>query len=671
MTGPLGLSIDLKTSQVRPVAYRILSKKHGLNLKSSGLEVLAKVLGHRFGVDWRGANAEKFLDEIARQWKEQDRGLFIDGEPLSSVIKDILNMDIKDSSDNKPPANGISDETTDITREPSTTNGSNRKFHWKDYISVVNAFDQPIYKYNPSKKYFEPISIQKSTTKSPSVIGTSRDRVDVFISRYHLVKDRIQRDESFQTPSFTGNVKGKTWHTITPIKNMLGMNDKGFLLLGMLGKNTDGKWCLQDTSGKLSLDLDTQANPSDQAYYTTGSIVLCSGVYHNDIFIVDTLGPPTAERRELTKEAFGNIDFLGLHSVLNGAGSKPGARVERIDKTLEAQLRAQERQMASHKIVIAGCDVFLDQIRVIDGLRKLFERLQLEMEQENEDFPVAIVLPGSFVSSPVQPNGGSSYYKEYFDDFSTLVSDFPELMSRSKLIFVPGDNDPWSAFFSSGATPVWPQAPVPSVFTNRMKRACPNAVWATNPSRLVYLSQELAFVRDDYGSRFRRNSVLMTKEDNNEKDAKMENNDSNYNPRPATSEPTKVDSDEDEDVQSNRRALDNLVLENQAPIPQLSRPHIPPDLAEARKVVRTVLDQGHLSPFPLDIRPVSWQYDHTLLLTPLPSMLVMADPTTPKFRVTYQGCHVINPGRLLEKNKLNWVEYYPSTGKSEAKFLYI
>ncbi|KAA8917577.1 hypothetical protein TRICI_000270 [Trichomonascus ciferrii] len=674
MTGPVGLSIELTTSQVRPVAYRILSKKHGLNLKSTGLQVLAKVLGHRFGVEWRGASAEKFLDEVARQWKEQDRGLFIDGEPLSSVIKDILNMESKDT---ESVETGVSNETTDVTKEPSTTNGSSKKFHWKDYFSVVNAMDQPMYKYNPSKKYFESVSHNK--TGGPSLIGTAKDRADIFCTRYHLVKDRVQRDEAFHTPSFSGNTKGKTWHTITPIKNMLGMDGKGFLLLGMLGRGPDGRWCLQDVSGRVVLDVDSDANPSDQAYYTMGSIVLCSGVYQKEVFIVETLGPPTAERRETTKEALGNIDFLGIHSALNSTapGSKTGGRVERIDKTVETQLRAHERQLTNHKIVVVGCDLFLDQVRIIDALRKLFDRLQLEMQQEGDDnsFPVAIVLPGSFVSSPIQPNGGSSQYKEYFDDFAQLLGEFPELMEKSTLVFVPGDNDPWAAIFSSGAAPCWPQTPIPSVFTSRLKRVCPNAVWASNPSRLTYLSQELAFVRDDYGGRFRRNSILTTSdEDKQDEDEEMPDE-----PRTASAESTQVDirdndnynDDEDDDILSNRRALDNLVLENQKPISQLEKPYVSPDLAESRKVVRTLLDQGHLSPFPLDIRPVAWQYDHALLLTPLPSMLVLADPTTPKFRVTYQGCHVINPGKFLEKNKVNWVEYYPSSTKSEPKFLYI
>jgi DNA polymerase epsilon subunit 2 len=88
-----------------------------------------------------------------------------------------------------------------------------------------------------------------------------------------------------------------------------------------------------------------------------------------------------------------------------------------------------------------------------------------------------------------------------------LLSDFPKIASYCTLIFVPGDNDPWSATFSGGATPVWPLTPVPSLFTTRVKRVAPKSVWASNPSRLAYLMQEIVLVRDDYGDRFRRNCI--------------------------------------------------------------------------------------------------------------------------------------------------------------------
>lgn len=64
--------------------------------------------------------------------------------------------------------------------------------------------------------------------------------------------------------------------------------------------------------------------------------------------------------------------------------------------------------------------------------------------------------------------------------------------------------------------------------------------------------------------------------------------------------------------------------------------------------MKTILDQSHLTPFPLHVAPTYWSYDHALRLYPLPTALVICDPSGwGSFRVTYEGCCVINTGSLL------------------------
>jgi DNA polymerase epsilon subunit 2 len=45
---------------------------------------------------------------------------------------------------------------------------------------------------------------------------------------------------------------------------------------------------------------------------------------------------------------------------------------------------------------------------------------------------------------------------------------------------------------------------------------------------------------------------------------------------------------------------------------------------------------------------------------------LLADPEMPQFTLTYEGCHVVNPGRLVEgagsgpgrrRTKAQWIEY--------------
>lgn len=80
----------------------------------------------------------------------------------------------------------------------------------------------------------------------------------------------------------------------------------------------------------------------------------------------------------------------------------------------------------------------------------------------------------------------------------------------------------------------------------------------------------------------------------------------------------------------------------------------------ARRLVKTILDQGTVSPFPLTMRPVLWDHASAIQLYPLPTALILADAEASPFCMTYEGCHVMNPGRLLPEGSVptvRWVEY--------------
>lgn len=683
------LPTALTTTQVRPVVYRVLSKKNGLNVKSTALSVLTEFLGRHFGTEWRGARAEAFLDEIARQWKEQDRGLFVEGDGLKTVIRDLVNAEAqserdenaeKDGESNGEPARAVSIRSATASMRESARL---RAFQWRDYFRVLGSNEQLRVRYSGVNKRMELVPGR------PSVVGNASALVSLFATRYHAARDRLLRNERFTAPSFRAAVSGNTY-SITDIKNMLGRNGKKFLLFGLLSIGADGEFWLQDASGRVQLDLSAHANAAPGVYYTPGSLVLCDGAYADHKFVVGTVGPPPAERREATRAALGFVDYLGLLGTPpgGGAGGNGGSgRLERLDSALERHMEASERELSSHRIVVLGCDIYLDQLRTIDALRKLFTRLEADADaSDSGELPVAIVLPGPFFSIPFQPNGSSAAYKEGFDFFAQLLGDFPRIASHCTLVFVPGDNDPWAATFSGGATPVWPLSPVPSLFTSRVSRVAPRSVSTSNPSRLAYLLQEIVMVRDDYGDRFRRNCVNFDELHASEAAGSAETTSQQMEIDATTGPETTADSgdhhpeadntidddaSDDEDVVAQQRLLQKLRLDNTAAVRQSATPQVAPDVAESRRIARTLLDQGHLSPFPLTKRPVQWDYDHVLSLSPLPSVLILADPTTPQFKVTYEGCHVINPGPFMTGSKINWMEYHPSTRTTEIRSIYL
>ena len=86
-------------------------------------------------------------------------------------------------------------------------------------------------------------------------------------------------------------------------------------------------------------------------------------------------------------------------------------------------------------------------------------------------------------------------------------------LQNSTFVFVPGINDPWGSTVSMGSAHAWPQQPVPSRFTQKLKRVCKDVIWASNPTRLAYLSQEIVVVRDDITDRLKRHSIAFPMEE--------------------------------------------------------------------------------------------------------------------------------------------------------------
>jgi DNA polymerase epsilon subunit 2 len=60
---------------------------------------------------------------------------------------------------------------------------------------------------------------------------------------------------------------------------------------------------------------------------------------------------------------------------------------------------------------------------------------------------------------------------------------------------------------------------------------------------------------------------------------------------------------------------------------------------------KTLQSQAHLTPLPVHMAPVYWDYDHCLRLYPLPDLIVVCDKYEP-FTVTHCDSIVTNPVRL-------------------------
>ncbi|KAH0024046.1 hypothetical protein KCU78_g5218, partial [Aureobasidium melanogenum] len=693
---PTILPILLPPASLRPLAFRTFTKKHNLTLSSPALQSLATFIGKHCGSAWRErGTAEGVLEEVAKAWKKSGGSLIVnDGSLLKNILKTIESLmtggKVTQTKSNltRQSSFAFAGESQDLSRRSSLVDAS---FQSQDvgedddadtqdpraWIKVVSASDQPRLSYNLHKKHFEKITTKSSLLPSPA------HRTQLFRDRFNLIHQRLMRNEAFQAPAIANarslkrqdSTSVQQFYKITPIANLLGRNGSNHVLLGMLVITPTGTLALNDLTGSITLDLQ-HAKPLqgvDSSWFCPGMIVLIEGVYEEEYsgagasglgastgvggtiggkFIGFSIGGPPSEKRSATlgiadssKQpdvglggGFGWTDFLGL-----GSEKVMGAKMRKLEKRLLAPTEEQASQQ--RKMVILG-EVNLDDPSSLEALRAVLR----VYAAEDELAPLCFMLLGNFVSHPVMAGGGSGgsiEYKEYFNDLATVLSDFPALLRNSTWVFVPGDNDPWASAFSAGASNPVPRPPIPGLFTSRVKRAFAAAkseaplpksddssvpvepIWASNPARVSIFgpAHEITVFRDDISSRLRRNAITFGKA--------------------TTAE------DEDEDMSDSAPA------------------EIPTPTQIARKLVLSLLPQSSLSPFPLSTRPVLWDQGSAMSLYPLPHTLVLADAEAPAFAVTFEGCHVLNPGRLCRDEgrgrRVAWIEYDCWAKRGEVK----
>lgn len=149
---------------------------------------------------------------------------------------------------------------------------------------------------------------------------------------------------------------------------------------------------------------------------------------------------------------------------------------------------------------------------------------------------------------------------------------------------------------------ILPRRPLLSAFVSRLKSRVPKVHLASNPCRIKFFEQEIVIFRENLMAKMLRNLVGVKQNVKND------------------------------------------------------------DLK--RYLVQTILDQSHLVPLTISIQPVQPDFDHTLRLYPLPTAVVLADKYD-RFQMTYEGCHVFNPGSFVGGNSFTFSAYTPSRRESE------
>jgi DNA polymerase epsilon subunit 2 len=416
-------------------------------------------------------------------------------------------------------------------------------------------------------------------------------------------------------------------------------------------------------------------------------------------FIAFSVGHPPVEKRNtslginetsnqsetITGPAFGWMDFLGV-----GSERATGARMRRLCQRLlnpPVDLLQESQPLRRSGVIAIASELNLSQPNTLSALRTL---LSTYASLPIASYPLGIVLMGNFATHAALSgaNGtGSIEYKESYDSLASVLSEFPELIARTTLVFVPGDNDAWPSAFSAGAATPLPRKGVPDIFTNRIRRAIAEAnreihgttavkrggkegeaIWTTNPSRLSWfgVAGEMVLFRDDSLGRLRRTAVKFNKPENDATEqittgngatdgteAVHERADLEGHPSSPPSEDTQPMELDSNDLATKSPELDSHIL-------------------TARSLAFTILSQSHLSPFPVSIRPQHWSYASSLSLYPLPSVLILADSEAPPYALSYSGCAVLNPATIVRRaggrgKGARWVEWDVASGTGKVR----
>ncbi len=602
----------------------------------------------------------------------------------------------------------------------------------RPYLKLISAFTQPRLTYSTTKKSLEIV------TTPPSLFPPPSHKTALFRNRYNLIHQRLMRNESFQTPSFSATAKSQPSlhrssstmttvqqaYKITPIANLLGRSGSSHLLLGLLAvAPTTGDLALTDLTGSITLDLSSaRPVPEDGAWFCPGMIVLIEGMYEEDgsnagggvggmiggRFFGSSIGGPPAERRDVTLgisgssndahssilsagAGFGWVDFLGV-----GSERAQGKAMRRIQQKILGSRRNDDGEDRKRTKIAVLAECQLDSPRTLEAIRKILAFYAAA--DSVEDNPLAIAFMGNFVSKAVlagaESGAGSIEYKEHFNALASVLSEFPSILSSTTLIFVPGDNDPWPSAFSAGAAAPLPRDKVPDVFTLRVRRAVNTAnleagkvngtgeaIWTSNPARVSIFGpvEDIVLFRDDMTGRLRRSAITFEKpdEDGIDEDVRMDSDtvESVHITAPSSSSHNHQHGHEEMQLDPSIHEAESHLPTDSDQNPQQPQANPSPSDTSARKIIKTILDQSHLSPFPLSSRPVLWDYASTLQLYPLPTALVLADSEVAPFTITYEGCHVMNPGRVVDElgfegrrgGVARWLEYDVRKRRGEVK----
>lgn len=152
-----------------------------------------------------------------------------------------------------------------------------------------------------------------------------------------------------------------------------------------------------------------------------------------------------------------------------------------------------------------------------------------------------------------------------------------------------------------GLNKVLPRRAIPDIFTKDLQKKVKNLTFGSNPCRLRFFTQEIVFFREDLLKKMQRHSIVASSsfEDNAEEDI-------------------------------------------------------------TERLVGSIANQAHLWPLPSNAKPIYWDLDYAMRLTPLPHLLVLGDQMDQfAHDIDNCDCKAVNPGSF--STDYSFIVYRPAS----------
>ncbi|GAM26521.1 hypothetical protein SAMD00019534_096960 [Acytostelium subglobosum LB1] len=343
-----------------------------------------------------------------------------------------------------------------------------------EVLKVIGAFDCPLVVYDNNKKQY--VAHADSATASHATHSLHADalaKASLYRRRYINVLQRVERHQFFSPPVLPNEKFTREHKSIITLNSLLG-NPGPKYVLGTISQITEGRYYLEDLTTNVPLDI---SNALVSSMLTENSIVQAYGELVDGVFVAQEILLPVVEDRQESLRFLKGLDAFG----------------QRPNEKLAASLLEYEQAMETNALVFMS-DVWLDSPLVMSKLNVMFFGLK-------DIPPFAFILMGNFTEQPLI--GGKQYrLKTYFDQLAALIQRYPNILAKSKFIFVPGPTDPAGSLIN-----ILPKFPIPDVFVKGFKSKVANSVFTTNPCRIRYCTQEIIVFREDIVNKVRRHCI--------------------------------------------------------------------------------------------------------------------------------------------------------------------